>query len=227
MSLGSMARAALGKRCFPVVGGWYRAVFVSLERVVDCLPKLDPGSRVLDIGGGDGEMINILLRRDPTLNVTMLDMSPRLGAFLKPQFRAQVHTLPSTSLRDYAATTYDPPNLVIVSDVIHHVPVEARADFFADLALVLRRQATTLFVKDLEPGHFRSTLSLLADRHVSGDKKVSLVSREEVVVRVKTAFPGAQVESTKLFEIDRPNYALTFTIKASRVSNARPIDVRR
>jgi hypothetical protein len=54
-----------------------------------------------------------------------------LGAFLKPEFRQQVRTLPSTSLRDYSATAYDPPNLVIISDVIPHGPVAARAGLFA------------------------------------------------------------------------------------------------
>jgi hypothetical protein len=65
MSIGSMARALLGKRWFPVVGGWYRSVFVDLARVVDGLPDLPAAARVLHIGGGDGQMINILLARKP------------------------------------------------------------------------------------------------------------------------------------------------------------------
>ncbi len=212
MSLGSIARVILGKRWFPVVGSWYRAVFVDLEKVVDCLPELAPGAQVLDIGGGDGEMINILLRKRPAIQVTMLDLSPRLGLFLKPEFRQRVRILPSTSLRDYATTEYPIPDLVIVSDVVHHVPIEVRSSFFADLRQVLKGKTTTLFVKDLEPGYFRSVLSLLADRYVSGDKKVSLVSRETVTTLVREAFPRASVQSTPLFETDGPNYALLFAI---------------
>jgi cyclopropane fatty-acyl-phospholipid synthase-like methyltransferase len=212
MSLGSMARVVLGKKFFPVVGSWYRAVFVDLEKVVDCLPSLPPGSQVLDIGGGDGEMINILLRRSPELAITMLDLSPRLGLFLKPEFRARVRVLPSTSVAAYASTEYKVPNLVIISDVIHHVPVKERAGFFADLRTVLRGQASTLFIKDLEPGYFRANLSLLADRYVSGDKTVSLVSRETVTALVREVFPKAEARETKLFAIDGPNYALTFSV---------------
>lgn len=211
MSLGSMARAILGKRWFPVVGHWYRAVFVDFEKVVDCLPNLAPGSHVLDIGGGDGEMINILLRRSPDLNITMLDLSPRLGLSIKPEFRERVRILPSTSLKDYAATSYALPDLVIASDVVHHVPVDERPKFFADIRLVLKGRAAELFVKDFEPRYFRSTLSLLADRYVSGDAKVSLVGRETITTLVREVFPGAEVRSTKLFEIDGPNYALIFT----------------
>jgi cyclopropane fatty-acyl-phospholipid synthase-like methyltransferase len=215
MSLGSLARTILGQRWFPVVGGWYRGVFVDLERVVDCLPELPAGARILDIGGGDGQMINILLARHPEVAITMLDMSPRLGSFLKPEWKERVRLFPATSLRDYAKAEHEVPDLVIIGDVIHHVPEERRTEFFADLRTVLRGQATTLFVKDLEPGHFRSTLSVLADRYVSGDKRVSLASREAVTLLVREAFPGAEVRSTQLFEIDCPNYALLFSIKAA------------
>jgi cyclopropane fatty-acyl-phospholipid synthase-like methyltransferase len=215
MSLGSMARVVLGKRWFPVVGHWYRAIFVDLEKVADCLPDLAPGSHVLDIGGGDGEMINILLRRNPDVNITMLDLSPRLGLSLKPEFRARVRVLPSTSLRDYATTKYEFPDLVIASDVVHHVPVDERPGFFADIRLVLHGHPTALFVKDLEPRHFRSVLSLLADRYVSGDGKVSLVGHEAVTTLVREVFPNAEVRSTKLFEIDGPNYAVVFSVPAT------------
>ena len=57
--------------------------------------------------------------------------------------------------------------------------------------------------------------SRLADRDVSGDKKVSLASRETVTVLVREAFPGTEVRSTRLFDIDGPNYALVFDIRAS------------
>jgi cyclopropane fatty-acyl-phospholipid synthase-like methyltransferase len=215
MSIGSAARSILGKRWFPVVGGWYRSVFVDLARVVDCLPDLPPGARVLDIGGGDGQMINILLAKNPSLRITMLDRSPSLGSFLEPALKAHVRLLPSTSLRDYAAMASEVPDLVIIGDVIHHVPVARRAEFFCDMKSVLRGQATTLFVKDLEPGHFRSTLSLWADRYISGDRLVSLASRETVTTLVRGAFPDAEVRSTKLFELDCPNYALTFSIQSA------------
>jgi len=215
MSLGSLARAILGKKFFPMVGSWYRAVFVDLEKVVDSLPPLPPGAQVLDIGGGDGEMINIILRRHPDLSITMLDLSPRLGLFLKPEFRERVRMLPSTSLRDYATTEYKTPDLVIINDVIHHVPVKDRPGFFADLRTVLRGQATMLFVKDIELGYFRSTLSLLADRYVSGDKRVSLISRQALTAVVGEIFPKAEARDTKLFEVDAPNYALIFAVDRS------------
>jgi cyclopropane fatty-acyl-phospholipid synthase-like methyltransferase len=214
MSIGSLARAILGTRLFPIFGSWYRAVFVDLEKVVDSLPPLKPGSRVLDIGGGDGEMINILLARHPDLDITMIDRNPRLGLFLTPESRKRVRLMPSTSLQDYAATQHEAPDLVMVSDVIHHVPVESRSAFFADLRLVVAGRPTTLVVKDVERGSFRSHLSLWADWYISGDRQVSLIGRDELTGLVKAAFPTAQVQSTKLYDVDRPNYSLVFVINA-------------
>jgi len=209
-----MARAVLGARFFPIFGSWYRAVFVDLEKVVDSLPPLNPQTRVLDIGGGDGEMINILLARHPDLDITMIDRNPRLGLFLTPESRKRVRLMPSTSLRDYAATQHEAPDLVMVSDVIHHVPVDSRAAFFADLRLVVADRPTTLVVKDVEPGSFRSHLSLWADRYISGDRQVRLIGRDELTALVKQAFPAARVRSTKLFDVDRPNYSLIFALNA-------------
>jgi hypothetical protein len=102
MSLSSLARAVLGDRLFPVLGRRYRALFVDLEKVVSCLPSFPPGAHVLDIGGGDGEMMNRILELHPEIDVTMLDSSPRLGAFLKPELRSRVRLLPSTTLAAYA-----------------------------------------------------------------------------------------------------------------------------
>jgi cyclopropane fatty-acyl-phospholipid synthase-like methyltransferase len=210
-----MARVLFGDRWFPLLGRWYRAMFVDLEKVVQSLPPFPPGARVLDIGGGDGDMINILLRRNPDLDVTMIDLSPRLGAFLEPELRRRVRLLPSTSLKDYAATDYQAPDFVLVSDVIHHVPLADRLAFFGDLRLVLAGRRTTLVIKDIEPGHFRARLSEWADRYVSGDHKVSLVSRADVVALVNEVFPRAEAKATGLYEIDAPNYSIVFSIDAT------------
>lgn len=210
-----MARALFGDRWFRSLGRCYRSVFVDLEKVVDSLPDLPPGSRVLDIGGGDGDMINILLRRRPDLEVTMIDLSPRLGTFLEPDVRRRVRLMSSTSLKDYAASEYQTPDFVLVSDVIHHVPPSTRPAFFADLRQVLRGRPTTLVVKDVELGSFRSWLSEWADRYVSGDRTVSLVSREAVTALVREAFPHVEVRPTGLYQVDAPNYSLVFSIAGS------------
>lgn len=215
MSLGSLARAVLGDALFPVVGRRYRALFVDLQKVVDCLPRFPPGSHLLDIGGGDGEMINLILTRNPGVEITMLDLSPRLGSFLKPELRDRVVLLPGTSLKDYATIPHAHADFVLISDVFHHVPPQGRAAFLEDLRAVLAGRTTVLIVKDLEPGHVRSVLSELADRYVSGDRNVELIGQEHMAALVRKTFGAVALRDTDLFRLDKPNYAQVFTIEGA------------
>lgn len=209
MSLGSVARTILGDRYFPIVGRWYRGLFVDLTKVAASFPPVPPGATILDIGGGDGELINELLDLYPDSTVTMVDPSPRLGSALRQDLREMVVLKPSTTVHEYA-TTGKAPDFILVSDVLHHVPVEARAGFFADIRGLLGGKHATLIIKDLEPGYMRTHLGFLSDRIVSGDRNVNMISQRAATMLVTESFPGATVESTNLFSVDAPNYALVF-----------------
>jgi hypothetical protein len=68
----------------------------------------------------------------------------------------------------------------------------------------------TIIIKDIEPGYFRASLSFLADKYISGDHAVSLVSRTQLTAVFADAFGYVQPAETTLFERDSPNYALVF-----------------
>ena len=70
MTLGSLARTLLGDRAFVRVADAYRAIFVNLDALVDCLPPFAPGTEILDVGGGDGAVLDRVLadRKSTRLN---------------------------------------------------------------------------------------------------------------------------------------------------------------
>ncbi|MFB3905221.1 MAG: methyltransferase domain-containing protein [Acidobacteriota bacterium] len=210
MTIGKLARSLLG-RWFPIAGRLYRSVFVDLKKVVAAFPPIPPGATLLDIGGGDGEVINELIARYPDTQVTMIDLSPRIGGALRPELRDRVRLFPGTSMRKYAEQNPNPPDLVLISDVIHHVPPEQRKEFFADLRTLVGNSGATILIKDIEPGYPRAYLSWLADRFISGDAIVALVPRAEVKRLLLEAFPAYEVAETRLMETDKPNYALVCT----------------
>ena len=71
-----------------------------------------------------------------------------------------------------------------------------------------------IIIKDVEPGYLRSSLGRIADRYISGDKKVSLVSRAEIHKFMSEAFGNTIIcEETNLFKTDKPNFALIFVCK--------------
>jgi hypothetical protein len=130
----------------------------------------------------------------------MCDLAPSIGTFIREAHRASVELLPATDLTDVTGL-YD---AVTISDVIHHVPVDQRDSFFKSLASSCERWACRkIILKDIEPGGVRATLSLLADRHITGDKHVVLFSRSDFAVMARRHFPKAQRASAVP---DWPNY---------------------
>jgi cyclopropane fatty-acyl-phospholipid synthase-like methyltransferase len=191
-------------------------VFVDLEKVAEEMGSLADQARVLDVGGGDGALLNLLLERSPNATVTLVDASPGVGGQISPCYRDRVNILGGTTLADYAASNPEPPDVVLVSDVMHHVPPSERLGFFTDLKRVLRGSPFVLIFKDMEPGHFRTTLGGWADRYISGDRKVEFISGKATTALVKQVFSGVQCRETALFVRDRPNYCLIFSIPGQR-----------
>jgi hypothetical protein len=215
MSIGSFARRLLGPRLFPFAGRLYRAVFVDLGKVAKAAARVIPkNALVLDIGGGDGEPLNHLLSIRPDILVRMLDLSPTVGGSIRPEFASRVTVMPATSVRDYVRSKLDSPQAVILNDVVHHVPVPDRLAFFADIhECVSVAPGTKLIIKDIEPGHFRSRLSFWADRYITGDRSVRLVSRSEMGDYVRATCGSVDAEETSLYREDCPNYMIAFTLR--------------
>jgi len=208
MSLGGIARSLLGERWFPVIGARYRAFFVDLEKVIDSLPPLPQNAQILDVGGGDGAVLNVILGRYPNARATMIDLSTKLGSSLVPERAQRVTMLPGVTLREYQGMDRPRPDLVVISDVLHHIPPAQRPGFFAELRAVICGNETALFVKDVEPGSWRATAGYLADRYISRDPNVELIGEASLRALLRETFPGATVTSTDLVARDRPNYSV-------------------
>lgn len=197
---GQIVRKALGRH-FKPVGDAYRRLFVDLEKIVDFYDReLPKGAKILDIGGGDGALIERLLNRRPDLAVAMCDLASVIGSFLSEENRAKVELFPATDLSEMRGT-YD---VVTFSDVIHHVPVQQRDAFFKSLVENCQGWGCRKIVfKDIEPGGWRAMVSLIADRHITGDKHVVLFSRADFAEVARRFFPNAKITSAVP---DWPNY---------------------
>lgn len=212
MALGPAVRRLLGPRLARRAGHWYRRVFVDLAKEASALEAVIPrGAHVLDVGGGDGEPLNYLLALRPDLHVTTLDPAAVIGEWVDARFRAKVTKLPGTSVGQYLSSGRPDPDVILLADVMHHIPEQARPAFVASLSVVLERvPALRIVIKDVQPGHWRTWLAYWADRYVTGDANVSPISRERLVQLLEGALGPLQYAETALFEIDRPNYAMVF-----------------
>ena len=200
MTPGKLARKILGRYTVPV-GNVYRRIFVDLNLIAEQFDNAIPrNANILDIGGGDGALIEFLLDRRPDLTVTMSDRASSIGTFLTAEKREKVTLFPATDLSEISGQF----DCVTITDVIHHIPIEERDGFFLALAEGCRRWGCRkLLFKDVEPGSWRSVASVLSDRYITGDLHTVLFSRAEFAAMMDRYFPQATRTSTMP---DWPNY---------------------
>jgi len=207
MSIGSLVRAAAGpfeKRLCAI----YRSVFIDVGRCTAQIQRAIPqGATIVDVGGGDGQVLNYLLLSRPDVRVVMIDLRNQIGIFLEPAVRMRVELHPATSLACYRAAHGQSADVLLVSDVVHHVPENARFRFIEDCVALLNPNGA-LIIKDVAPGGLISNLSVFADRHITGDKHVSLISPAQLVELVGQS--GLVPTEALLTRREHPNYAVAF-----------------
>jgi hypothetical protein len=94
---------------------------------------------------------------------------------------------------------------------MHHIPKSARHKFLDSVAVLLDRvPGLRIIVKDVEPGHWRALLGSWSDRYITGDRNVSLISRDSVTGLFEEVLGPLHREDTNLFKMDAPNYAIVF-----------------
>lgn len=212
MTPGKALRRLLGPHLARRVGRRYRSIFVDLAKVAGVLSAAIPqGANVLDIGGGDGEPINHLLALRPDLTVTTIDPAPVVGQWIETRYHSRVIRLPRTTLAECLAENRYAPDVVLIADVLHHIPPAGRRDFLTSLQILLQRAPRLrMIVKDVEPGSWRALMGYWSDRYVTGDRHVSLISSTEMMSLFEEVLGPLHRETTALFEIDKPNYAIVF-----------------
>jgi cyclopropane fatty-acyl-phospholipid synthase-like methyltransferase len=212
MSLGLLTRKLLGPHLFKYAGKFYRNIFVDLRKFYQCLPKMKPNQCILDIGGGDGELINYILKDNPLVKITMIDVASSIGNSINPQFKNKICFLPNTSISYYKKHYINNAAIVdyiLISDVIHHIEPSEREEFFTNLKEIIGI-TTIVAIKDVEPGYFKSWVAYLADKYISGDRLVKFINKKEVISYMMDIFPDIHYYETNLFKINRPNYCLIF-----------------
>lgn len=196
---GQIARAILGP-AFEPVGRAYRRFFVDMPKIADWMAaRLPSNANVLDVGGGDGFVVDLLLSRKPYIRVTMTDIASEIGSFITPANRCRVTILSRTRASEVQGNF----DAITLADVIHHVPLAIREAFFADIANAAEKTGVkTILIKDVHPSGVRAKLGLWADRYITGDKAVVLAREGDIKIpgfrRAETAMP------------DFPNYCIRF-----------------
>lgn len=167
MAIGPTVRRLCGPLERPVAD-LYRAFFVDLGAQVRQVRRWAPAAAdVLEIGCGEGAICYRLAAAYPAARVTGIDITPNVGRLFRgPADRVR---FARATAAEYAAAHPDGFDLVLICDVLHHVPW-ADHPAFLGAAERLLKPGGALVVKDWEAvpnaGH---VLCEFSDRVLTGD----------------------------------------------------------
>ena len=209
MSVGSRVRRILPRRVEPAVARAYRSFFINLDSLASEIASIGTSGSLLDVGCGSGELSHKIFEATDA-NVHAIDLSHGWDEGYLDQLGL---TFEVASVADVAhrGLKFDS---VLISDVLHHIPVTERV-LFLRTAVSLIKPGGSLIVKDWAPsGSLIHGLVWTSDRLISGDKNVKFVKPMDVVEMVSSIAPEAQLSLEKSVKPWRSNYLQVFEIKS-------------
>jgi 2-polyprenyl-3-methyl-5-hydroxy-6-metoxy-1,4-benzoquinol methylase len=175
----------------------YRSIYIDIDAFVGLVRQWKPNAeKILEVGCGEGAVTQRLNAAYPDANITAIDITPRVGRLYRGSFdgvrfiRCAVQEIAATESRQY--------DLVVLSDVLHHVPLELRQGLLDAIRTTLAPQGTLVFKdwqRNFAPIHW---LCYASDRWLTGDR-VSYMTREEMRERLVRSFgEGALIAEARV-----------------------------
>jgi len=164
----------------------YREWFIDLPELARDIAALDGFTRVLEVGAGDGVLSARLADNLPGATFLGIDIADQPGRLVADDSRLVFRQVSTATL---VAEGTEPFDLVVIGDVLHHVPPSERTALLDDVGTLLA-PGGLLAVKEWERTRTAShAVADIADRYVSGDRQVSFMSRDELLDLVGAALP--------------------------------------
>ena len=167
MAIGPTVRRLFGRH-ERAVAGVYRSIFIDIGRLASLIADWMPQARqILEVGCGEGAVTEQLVSLYPRAQIMAIDVTPRVGRLFRGN-KDKVRFAEMT-VQEVAAAKPGQFDLVILSDVLHHVPIALREELLVSVRSTLVSEGR-LFFKDWErrpsPIHW---LGYASDRWITGD----------------------------------------------------------
>ena len=188
MALGPLVRSLFGRH-EARIAALYRALYFDLDdylaRIIQWAPE---PRRILEIGCGEGAVTERLAGAYPQAEILATDISERLGRLY--QGRSDGVRFVRATAAEIATAEAGAFDLVLFTDVLHHVPKLQRSAILADAARALA-PGGTLIVKEWArrptPIHW---LCYASDRWLTGDR-IAYMRAAELRALLARSLPAA------------------------------------
>jgi len=167
MAIGPLVRKWLGPLERPV-SDLYRGVFFNLDQFVSAVCRWTPATKILEVGCGEGAVLERLSRAYPEAQLTGIDITPRVGRqFHGDRRRVTFH---QETIEAFSAAHAGQFDLALLCDVVHHVSWDFHETFLHQVRKVLK-PGGCLVLKDWEiRRNLIHPFCHLSDRYLTGDR---------------------------------------------------------
>jgi len=205
MPLGPTVRRLFGRHEHRIAA-LYRGIFINLDAYAARIGEWVPtAQRILEVGCGEGAVTERLAQLYPDADILGIDIMPAVGRLYRgPTGHVRFRETTVQRVASEAPGAFD---LVILSDVVHHVPLSLREEILAAVRACVAPGGVLLF-KDWErtatPIHW---LCHAGDRWLTGDR-VSYLRKPEAKAMLTRAFGRPPVVAEAWVRPWRNNFAM-------------------
>jgi 2-polyprenyl-3-methyl-5-hydroxy-6-metoxy-1,4-benzoquinol methylase len=169
----------------------YRSIYIDIDAFVELMRRWKPNAKkILEVGCGEGAVTQRLIAAYSDASITAIDITPRLGRLYRgPPSRVRFIRCTVQQIVSHEPAQFE---LIVLSDVLHHVPFELRQGLLDAIRMALAPQGTLIF-KDWQRNHAPiHWLCYASDRWLTGDR-ISYMTRGEMRECLSHTFGGAAI----------------------------------
>jgi 2-polyprenyl-6-hydroxyphenyl methylase/3-demethylubiquinone-9 3-methyltransferase len=172
----------------------YRAIYVDVNAYAESLRAWVPNPRrILEVGCGEGAVSERLAALYPDAEITAIDITPSVGRlYAGPAGRVR---FAATTIQALAAEEPGKFDLIVLADVMHHVPPGSLRQSILETVKLLLADDGHLAFKEWErtstPIHW---LGYFSDRWITGDR-ISYMDGEEIRTQLRNVFGSGSIRA--------------------------------
>jgi 2-polyprenyl-6-hydroxyphenyl methylase/3-demethylubiquinone-9 3-methyltransferase len=197
----------------PLIADFYRAIFFDVRVFARKLLRLGAPKRVLEVGCGEGALVEQMARLWPQARIVGIDVTPRLGRLCRAE--ASRVRFQQITVQEFAAAEPGAMDLVVLCDVLHHIPWDQHRGILLAAARALRPGGLLVikdWMRDGSPGYW---IGYFSDRYISGDR-VRYGTRDEWVQVLQETFGRSSLRQEFTIAPHSCNHA--FVLEATAVA---------